>query len=485
MDNFDETIKQFAKQEKINVPENYNDRVDTLLKNINTTAKRTKKRTSMKVLVAAAVVTVLTTASVFAAPVITDMAGGVISYFNPSADSNNSNASIDSYDFKYLSQKATFEKFNSKVGASVTDKGIKLTIDNIAVDDNYINVFYTATSSSPIKIPGDASSETPLNWRIHSAAAVFSFKADGKFIEPATNIDVEAQMINETTLKGMHRFSLTKSLPDKINLEIYTNRVANVEGSWYIPLIVDKTNPKSTTLTVTPNLKASVTTGIKNKYTHDITIDKVSISPFGSKIDIIENAKSDNILEAFVLISDTGKYLNVIGSDSKWEHHGNYDKKSSTRNATVTTSFEFMGGTTDMKSIKLIPLGAGTDSDNLPAPKLISKPISDGFPIRLEQSKNGTIVIDDLKITKDSAIITIHTEGVVLLPSINLLDENGKHLNMDIFRDTAYDRQNSRTILTYRFKGASDQDIAKIKKLGIYTQTVELNEADAITIPLK
>ena len=476
MDNFEKKIKQLAKQEKINVPVNYNDRVDTLLKNISTTTKRTKKRTSIKILVSAAVLTVLTTASVLAAPIISDMAGGVISYFNKSANSN---------DFKYLSQKATFEKFNSKVGASVTDNGIKLTIDNIAVDDNYINVFYTVTSNSPFKIADDNDSNVPLNWRINSLAPVFSFKAGGKFIEPATNIDVEVKIINETTLSGMHRFSLIKSLTDKFNLEIYTNRIANTEGTWYFPLTIDKITPKSETMTVTPNLKATVTTGIRKKYTHEISIDKVSISPFGSKIDIIENTKSNNFFDKFVLISDTGKYLNIIGSDSKWEDHDKYNKFGSTRNSTITTSFEFMGGTTDIKSIKLLPFSVGVDSDGLPPPKLISKPISSGLPISLEQSKNGTIVIDSIETTRESAIITIHTEGVVFSPSIVLLDENGEQLNMDIFTDNAYNRKTYQTILTYRFKNASEQDITKIKKLGTFTQTIEVNEAEAITIPLK
>jgi len=465
MDNFDKEIKQLAKQEKVNVPNEYNERIDILLNNINTNVKRTKKRTSMKVLLAAAVLTVLTTATVFAAPVISDMAGGVISYFNAPSE------------FRYLSQKADFEKFNSKVGASAEDSGFKLTIDNIAVDDNYINVFYTITGKSPIKLAGDKNN--PDNWRVNWTAPVFSFKADGRYITPQAQNDIDARMDNENTISGMQRFCITKVLPDKFELEIYSDDIANVEGKWYIPLVVDKSAVKVESLTVIPSIKATITSGIKEKYTHNISIDKVSVSPFGSQIVITEKVKNDNTFDDFALMSDKGKYLPIIPSAM----YGGNDIITTK----VTNSFEFMGGTLDMKSIKLIPFSIGSDDDGTPTPQLISNPISDKLPMTFKQSANGSIVIDDIKITKEAAKITFHTEGVVAFPtaSVALLDENGEHLKMELFLDDTYDRQTSKTTISYSFKGASEQDIAKIKKIGIHTQTVELNEADAITIPLK
>jgi hypothetical protein len=89
----------------------------------------------------------------------------------------------------------------------------------------------------------------------------------------------------------MQRFSLVQSLPDSFNLEIYTSRIFDVQGSWFIPLDVDKSNAQGDTLVATPGIKAIVTSGPDHKYTHNITVDKVTISPFGNRITLTEMVK--------------------------------------------------------------------------------------------------------------------------------------------------------------------------------------------------
>lgn len=470
MDNFDKRLSQLAKKETIYVPSEYNERVDNIINVLDSRTKNTRKKVSLKILLAAAIILVLTTATVFAAPIIINMAGGKITYFN------------DTDNFKYLSQKAVFEKFNGEVGASVEDKGIKLTINNIAADDNYINVFYTITSNTPIKYRGDKvySNNIRANW----TAPAFKFKANGKEIEPPNgNEDIEAKWINEYSFSGMQRRGITGVLPDKFNIEIYTNLIGDVKGTWYFPLTIDKTILKSDSLTITPGIKATVTSGIKKIYKHDICIDKVSISPFGSQIVISENVKTPGPFSQFALVSDTGKFLSVIPRPTRG---GKNDKFPDIKSTQVTNSFEFLGGNTEIKSIKLIPYSVGTDSDGLPAPKLISKPISEKLPIRLELSENGTIVIDEIKITKAEAKIIFHTEGIVYNPHIFLLDDKGKHVEFDYMDNgDTYNRETLQATAIYKFVNASDADIAKIKKVGIYTQVIQLNQTEAITIPLK
>jgi hypothetical protein len=207
------------------------------------------------------------------------------------------------------------------------------------------------------------------------------------------------------------------------------------------------------------------------------------ISPFGSQIVISENVKTPGAFSQFELMSDTDKYLNVIPTPTRG---GKNDKFPDIESTQVTNSFEFLGGSTDMKSIKLIPYNVGTDADGFPAPKLISKPINDKLPIRLKLSENGTIVLDEIKIAKAEAKIIFHTEGIVFNPHIFLLDGKGEHVRFDYMDNgDTYNRETLQTTAIYKFIKASDADIAKIKKVGIYTQVIQLNQAEAITIPLK
>lgn len=454
---FDNFLKSKAIKEHFSVPSEFSERIDSLMENLSDKPPRLRKVPGKIFLIAAGFIVFASTA--VASPVVSDMTSGVISYFNAPRD------------FKYLSQQAIYEQYNSQVGVSATDQGITVTIDNLAVDDNYINVFYTIKSEEPIQLLGD---ENDLKqWRLNWTAPIFWFKEDGRYIEPPAQNEVEAYLEDAYTLKGMQRFAVMGTLEDRMNLELYTDGIFGKEGQWHIPLSVDKSKVAVESLTVTPKLKAQVTSGWNGEYKHDITVEKVSISPFGNQIVISERA--ENTFSQFVLKDDRGEYLTVIPAAT---YGGNFFTKA-------TNSFEFLGGRTDMKELTLIPIVTGDDDDGLPAPELVAVDIGND-PIPMPQGELGGFVMDKLEITTEKAVATFHQVGAVPIaePNLILLDEKGEQIDFDVYQNSYYNRETGEITITCTFQNAAEEDISKVKKVGYFTRSTKLNEKEAIHIKL-
>jgi len=460
MNNFDEMLKRKAKSEPIIAPVGFAERIDNLTANLPSKKLRKSKSALKRVLLVAAIITGFSSMTVFAAPVVSRMANGMVSYFNAP------------HEFKYLSQQAAYEQYNSEVGVSTTDQGITLTIDNIAVDDNYINVFYTIQDEAPIQLLGDE--EDLEQWRINWTAPYFWFKENDHYIEPPAQGEVEAYLEDAYTLKGMQRVAVMGTLADTINLELYSEEIFNKQGQWHISLSIDKSSVAIESLTVTPRLKAHVTTGWNREYSHDITVEKVSISPFGSQIVLSE--RGGNPFTQFALRDENGNYLTVIPTGI---YGGNAVMKA-------TNSFEFIGGRTDITDLTIIPIVVGDDDDDLPAPQC--KVVDIGtYPIPMPISDVGGFVMDSLEITSEKAVATFHQVGAVqiMTPHFMLLDDKGENLDFTTFQDENYNRETGEITITHTFQGVSEADIAKVKKVGYFTRTQRLNEDEAVTIKLK
>jgi hypothetical protein len=462
MDPFDQKIRNYAHSEPIAVPYGFDGRIEKIVANLS--ARKINKRFPTKTLLIASIFLLLSAITVMASPSVKQMAEGVISYFNAPQE------------FRYLSQRAQFEKYNNAIGATVQDQDIILKIDNIAIDDSYINVFYTIKSSSPIMLKGQE--ENPLTWRLQWTAPDLWFKADGRFINFPAQIEKEAYLENENTLKGMQRFSLVQSLPDSFNLEIYTSRIFDVQGSWFIPLDVDKSNAQGDTLVATPGIKAIVTSGPDHKYTHNITVDKVTISPFGNRITLTEMVKDCRVFSDFALKDDQGHYLDIVPSQL---FAGNENKTVRT-----TNSFEFLGGNKGMKELTLIPLSFGTNEKGTQKLGMVSAPITNS-PIRLQQSEVGAVVIDKIDLNEKELKITFHSDGILPSAHFILLDENDQDLNLSglkIAVDENFDRQTGQRIKTFTFGNSPKEKIAQIKRIGLITYDTLPNTEEQVVIPL-
>jgi hypothetical protein len=456
MNKFDEMIKSKARLETVDVPDGFCERINSLTQNIMRENIKKRTKAPYKVLAASVIIFVITGTIAFASPILANMAEGAISYFNAPKE------------FKYISKQAEYEKYNAEVGISCESNGITLTLDNIAVDDNYINIFYTINSKSPIQLQGEDGD--PLKWRLQWTAPVFWYKADGHYIEPAAQVDQDAYLVDQYTMKGMHRFALLDQLKDNFDLEIYTNSILDAEGQWHIAVNVDKTNVAVETNTVMPNIKATVTTRWDNNISaHKITVKKVSLSPFGNQIVLSE--RGENIFDQFVLRDDQGNYLPIIPAAIQ-----------SSSIFKIDNSFEFITKSHPTKSITLIPIMSDGHSE------LKFFTLKNKLPAELPVNNFGSYILEDLQIDSKKMVAVLYQNGPVpiITPDLIPSDSSGKLLRYAKYSDQEYDRKTGLITLTYYWtENITDEDLEKIAGLSYFANyDFQLNEEEAITIEL-
>jgi len=465
MDHFDEKMKIYARRETVSVPEGFDEKIEQQL--VGLVAGRSKTKAGFKVLLIASVFLVLSAVTVIASPEVQRMAQGIIAYFHPGQDS------------AYWSQKDELQKYSSTVGTAALDQGITLQIDHIAVDDGYINVFYTVLSCSPIPVAGRDTD--PMAWRLSWTAPTLFFKANGQDLAWPALIEREAYLENTTTLKGMERFAVVESLPDTFRLEIFSDTIFGVKGYWQVALNIDKSASKADTLIVSPGIQASVTSGWDQTYRHNITVAKVMISPFGSQLVLKEMSVDGKFFgeSNFALCDEEGRFLDVIPSQ-RWAAP---DKKT----MEVTNSFEFLNGSTKMKSLTLIPLASNLLRQNGSFSPVMATASLDSVPFRLQQNELGAVVVDKIDLSAQELTITYHADGILDYVDFFLLDQNDRELkDLKLAAVKKVDRQTGQHICTYIFTNhPSAAEIAQIKRIGSCTYDLQLRTEEQIVIPLR
>jgi hypothetical protein len=334
------------------------------------------------------------------------------------------------------------------------------------VDDNYINVFYTLESMDPIELRG--SEDTPLKWCLRGAAPVFWYKVNGRYVEPAAQVETDVYLVNQHTMKGMQRFALLDQLSNNFKLEMYTDEVLNTQGHWHIVVNVDKSDVAVESTTVMPNLK--VTIGRDGTYTHHVTVKKVSISPFGSQIVLSE--RGDNILDNFAIKDDRGNYLPVIPAPLHSSHIFKMDN-----------SFEFIPKSRDMKSITLIPIITDGQSEF----KYFD--LKNTLPAKLPVNDSGSYVLTSVQMDDEKMVAVLRQDGPVPISNFQVIpsDANEKLLQSYVSHiENEYDRETGAITFTgYWADDVTQEDLNKIAGLSYFANyDFKLNEAEAITIKL-
>ena len=461
MKNIDKGLKAKATEELLSArggcltaTVKFDEKIETTLGNLK---KEKVKRIPLRTLIIAAAMMTLTTLVVIATPKVLGMNGGVINYFNGSRQ------------FKYISDQEAYEKFNKEVGVSVSKEGVVLTVDNIAIDDNFINLFYTIESENPIsEVKGEGGHK---NLSPFVVAPFFEFKVNGKEIGPSNNNNRDAYYQSDHVMKGMERFNISQSkILEDFKLDIHAQEIFNIRDDWHISLTINKSEVATDSIIVIPNIKATVSSNYNVKYKHNIIIDKVVISPFGNQILISEKVKKNQIFSLFALKDNKGNFLDVYNTDLSQQGFG----KS-------TNSFEFMKVGKDIEDITLIPIRYVTEK-----PKLISAYINQE-EINLKESEVGAIKVESIKITNEMAEVQYSIQGIVPYGAhFSLLDKNGEGVELgDVYMNEMVNRQAGLYTQTFTFANATPEQVVKIAKIGIFTKDIELLYEEQIKIPLK
>lgn len=452
MDNFDELIKSKIKNEKWETTEEFNHVIKSTLNNLEN--RKVKKDMPRKIIAAVAVIAILNVTTVFAmTPQGKQALRGVVEFFN---GENN---------YRYLSDKDNFNKFNIAVGVSVEDKGIKVTLDNIAVDDNFLNTFYTIESKDPIK---KVEQDTPFTAAHTAPFLILSINGEMNF--SGNNNGGDAYFQSDKVMKVMQRKNISQiNLGDTFDLEICTDEIFGKKGDWKISTKADKSQVKVETVSINPNKKATIKFG---DFKHDINIDKVTLSPFGNQIVITEKTDEDRFFDKFALYDDKGNSLDVLSTGVIGSLQGK-----------VTNSYEFIKANKDIEYMTLVPIEMRKPYKESEEVKMKLK----NEPMIFNLNENGSIVIEEFKYDKNVLKISYKKEGVVDDPSIYFYDENGNKIDLgeQHLLDTPHIDREKGIYTEIRIFKNKDVDLSKIKKIGMFKQYLEMLRDQEIRIDFK
>jgi len=181
----------------------------------------------------------------------------------------------------------------------------------------------------------------------------------------------------------------------------------------------------------------------------------------------------------FALCDEEGRFLDVIPSQ-RWAAP---DKKT----MEVTNSFEFLNGSTKMKSLTLIPLASNLLRQNGSFSPVMATASLDSVPFRLQQNELGAVVVDKIDLSAQELTITYHADGILDYVDFFLLDQNDRELkDLKLAAVKKVDRQTGQHICTYIFTNhPSAAEIAQIKRIGSCTYDLQLRTEEQIVIPLR
>lgn len=236
LDKFDEMIKNKIANEVWEVPLSLDESLEGVFENLAQVKKR--RSIPIRILIAVAVTTILTITTAVAAnsDTVQNAINTVKNYFDSNVES------------KYISSKESLEKLNDEVGATVEDKGIKVTLESIAMDENFLNIFYKIESKEPIK-RSEKSDEKM--WDSTFFAPVGCYEIDGQLL---SNADSEGHFESEHVFRTMTRIKLNNvETKENSKLKIMITNVLNMSGKWNMEINLEKNKLKTSIKSVKPN----------------------------------------------------------------------------------------------------------------------------------------------------------------------------------------------------------------------------------------
>lgn len=440
MTSFDERMRRRAMTEDCTVPEGFEERLGKLLnglpsREMNRQSRR--RRALRQALLIAAVVAALCVGGVVAAPKVLTMAGMDV----PEG-------------FGFLAQLMEFQPYSSVSDASVTDQGYTLTVDGIGIDDAFVTLYYTVTGEEPIPMRDGR----PEIWSM-------KLRADGKLLE-FWDYDLEAELVDEYTLRVMQRSPVLANLPDTVELEIYTKHLFwNVDGVWSLRLAVDKSVPAAESLVAEPGTTFTMDG-------REVTVEKVVIAPSGGCL-VLSEAGGNPPLTNFVLRDDRG---NVLCTD-RWGSVGSSFLP-------VSNFIEFYGGRTDMTSVTLIPWEADGNSHQIRG-GLKDLPLTD------EGADNGYTLLS-LEVGETEVVGVFRSAGIlgesdVYNPDFILLDAEGQSVDLGHVKYEERDRdvETGLWTVTLTYPDAAEEAVASVAGVAFWQPSRTLLEDQAVTVLLK
>ena len=290
------------------------------------TIKRTK-RAAVGVIFAAAIC--ISSAAFAISPELRQTLGNIISYFS-------SDQAVE------LSNPEKLSEYAESICVSDSKSGYTLTLDNVAADDNFINVFYTISSDKPI----DMDNPIPL----------ILCRINGFLANASNNNDSDCYATDEYTYKVAYKYNISSlDIPDTFTIELYTpsNKNEDVYLDNQDPVVITDEQKKEL-LYVSAQIdksKASVNSVTKDVYQpldsicgNGSVLEKVIFSPFGNQL-VITTPAGVFPHDGFALFDENGKSLDILNTGLL----SHSDKES-------VNSLEFIKADSSTEALTIVPV---------------------------------------------------------------------------------------------------------------------------------
>ena len=403
------------------------------------------KHKKTKIALIAAVITMLGFATAFAS-------GSLISYFQ-------SDKAIE------LTNVEELEKHNEKIDMSLSQEGYTLTLDNLAIDDNFLHVFYTITS------------QEGRIWENENIRPSINCRINGYLVGNENGGDKHGYYVDDYTYKMVVKYNVSQiNIPEEFTFEMYSSprydELSNFEDGYLYQEYLNLTEEdkaklvylsfetkKSTIETENVNYEMNQQFAYSDFDGNDAVgeISKVVFSPFGSQFVVTDNnggLGARRIMD-MAMQDDNGEFLDILISSLKGaaaDKNGNFIDilpETVEPNTEYSNSIEFMKGNSDMKYFTLIPTKETNESKNN-----MEQRISE-YPLTYEINEYGKIIVSGV-VVKDGCIdVHYYKEGYVKgNPEFVFLDGNGNEIKLGNMPATDYQVHydtNSYTYTCYYF----------------------------------
>lgn len=435
------------------------------------TIKRTK-HAAIGVIFAAAIG--ISSVAFAISPELRQTLGDIISYFS-------SDQAVE------LSSPETLSEYAESICVSDSKSGYTMTLDNVAADDNFINVFYTISSDKPI----DMDNPIPL----------ILCRINGFLANASNNNDSDCYAVDEYSYKVADKYNISSlDIPDTFTIELYVpaNDGEGIHLDEQDPVVITDEQKKDMLYVCA---QIDKTRASANSVTKDVclpldsicgngsVLNKVIFSPFGNQL-VITTPAGIFPHDGFALFDENGNSLDLLNTGLL-----SYTDKES------VNSLEFIKTDSSTESLTFVPVSYECET----SPGTIRQKIG-SYPMVYDVNSYGKIVVTDIRITDGCIEIDYYKDGFVPYdPGFVLEDDNGSdakpggklkclsstrvHYDTNSYTATFIainDQQPYSPSFETDTSIPADEIRSKFTTLGIFSSDyIQLDYSNAITIDLK
>ncbi|MDR1185374.1 MAG: DUF4179 domain-containing protein [Coriobacteriales bacterium] len=410
----------------------------------------------------------------------------------------------------YVSMQADLEKANAPVGQAISFEGGTITLDTLAVDNNFLNAFYTIRYDEPISTEGINEGLGAPEWfGLHTLTSILGstlLTVDGEDVHAYPNyagahdVEYDPYYIDGHTIGIMTHQVIAKDLPDvfDLNISLPGNAIpVAVAGSTHFDsrpvygsfeVTVDKGAPAALTRSIAPGTyRFEGARGI-----HEVTIERLSLTPFG--VVAIVRAQDFDDIGSLMIVDDRG---NAAAFQFRGGTFGWSAGNQAPYYGDQSYIFELVGLDPQTQSITITPVIYETTLENFDERRLVDLSQA-GTQIALSELGGVTLVSREV----EQGTVTVKLRPYGFLGSTSVVGGGPGGGNCFVLEDTEdlmlngdsgivtswYDRGDNLIVFTQDFSDIDDGQLEQLKQLTTYGYTyfngISADEGAALTLPL-